>query len=153
MNITVDALHEKLHFLKEQGQEWIQHSNTMRKIKKSKRYLQKHAMFFTILGIIAFVILSPFLLISLVVMAPLVVLFCSVVALLIMSSSFVFGLLLNCSLVVFAVVASCYILYRISWFAICRIQTCCTYLESCPSRICRYFRTQETGRDTFEPFP
>lgn len=134
MNVVVTALHDKFHSLQEQVAR-LQHSDIIRKIKKVKRYIQKHAILFTVLGIIALLTLSPFLVILAVVMAPMFLL-------LVVSSSFVFVLLFNFAVVVFAGAASCYILYRITWFAIHCIQTCLSFVASCPSRIYQYFKVR-----------
>lgn len=136
MNV-VTALHEKLHSLHVQV-ERLQHSDTIRKIKKIKRFVQKHAILFTVLGIICLVALSPFLLILAVMAIPLVLVFCSFMAFLIVSSSFVFGFLFNCAVVVFFGLLSCYIIYRFIRIAIDCIQACLTYIRSCPSKIYQY---------------
>ena len=51
--------------------ERLQHSDTMGTIKKIKRFVQNHAILFTVLGIIYLVALSPFLLILAVMTIPL----------------------------------------------------------------------------------
>ena len=134
MNVVVTALHEKFHGLQEQV-ERLQHSDIVRRIKKIKRYIQKHAILFTVLGIIALLTLSPFLLILAVVMAP-------IFLLLVVSSSFVFVFLFNFTVVAFAGAACCYILYCITWFAVKWIQTCLSYIASCPSRIYQYSKSR-----------
>lgn len=144
MNMAVAASHEKLRSL--QGQvDRLRHSDAMRKIKKIKRYIQKHCICFTLLGIIALVALSPFLLILAVVMAPLFfLLLCSLMAFLVIPFSFVFGFVFNCSLVVFTVAASCYLLYRITRLTIRLIHTCLTYIHdiaSCPRIIYQYTKS------------
>lgn len=134
MNAVVNVLHDKLHSLQEQV-EWLQHSHIMKKTKKIKRYIPRHAMLFSFVGIIILLTLSPFLVVLTVLMAP-------VFLLLVVSSSFVFLFLFNVAVVVLAGAVSCYILYRITWLAINRIQTCLTYIASCPWKIRQYCKTR-----------
>lgn len=133
MNAVVNALHDKLPSLLEQV-ERLQHSHIMRKIKKIKRYIPRHAMLFAVVGIIILLTLSPFLVVLSVLMVPMFLL-------LAVSSSFVFIFLFNVTVVVFTGAASCYILYRIIWLANSRIQTCLTYIASCPWKLRQYCKT------------
>ena len=128
---------EKLHSLRVQV-EWLQHSDTMRTIKKIRRFLQNHAILFTLLGIICVVALSPFLLILAVVTIPLFFVFCPFMVFLIVSSSFVFGFLFMFAVVVFVGVASCYVIYRLIRLAIGSIQACLNHITSSSSNIYQY---------------
>lgn len=118
--------------------ECLQHSDTMRTIKKIKRFLQNHTILFKVFGIICLVALSPFLLILAVVAIPLFLVCCSFVAFLVVSSSFVFGFLFNFAVVVFVGAASCHVIYRLIRLAIGSIQACLNYMTSRPSNIYQY---------------
>ena len=107
----------------------------MRTIKKIKRYVQNHAILFTVLGMICLVPLSPFLVLLTVVTIPLFLVFCSFMAFLILSYSFVFGFLFNFTVVVFVRVTSSYRLIRL---AIGCIQARLNYITACPSSIYQY---------------
>ena len=132
MNVGT-AMHEKLHSL-HVPVKWLQYSDTMRKIKKIKRFIQNHAFLFTVLGIICLVPWSPFLLILAVMAMPFIFVFCSLMAFLTVSSSFVFGFLFNFAVVVFVGLACCYVIYRLIRIAI----DCMHYITSCPSKMYQY---------------
>lgn len=133
MNV-IAALREKLHSLLVQVIR-LQHSDTTRKIKKIKRFVQNHTILFTMLGIICLVALSPFLLILAVITTLLFLVFCSFMAFLVVSASFVFGFFFNFAVVVFVGLASCYVVYRLIRIAIDYIKVCLNYINSCPSKM------------------
>lgn len=129
--------------------ERLQLSDTMRKIKKIKRFVQNHAILFTVLGIICLVAFSLFLLILAVMAIPLMCVFCSFMAFLVVSSSIVFGFLFNFAVVVFVGVASCYVIYRLIKIAVVYIQACLNYITSCQYSNRRIYELFSQLRESF----
>lgn len=136
MNV-ITALPEKLHSLRVQVIR-LQHSDTTRKIKKIKRFVQNHTILFTMIGIICFVSLSPFLLILAIIATPLFLVFCSFMAFLVVSASFLFGFFFNFAVVVFVGSASCYVVYRLMRIAI-------DYITTCPSTMYQHSKRRIDG--------
>ena len=152
MNV-ITALREKLHSLRVQVIR-LQHSDTTRKIKKIKRFVQNHTILFTMLAIICLVALSPFLLILAIITTPLFLVFCSFMAFLVVSASFLFGFFFNFAVVVFVGLASCYVVYRLMRIAIDYIKVCLNHITMCPSTMYQHSRRRIDGlfsqlRDNF----
>lgn len=139
MDFAVRALNEKRRHLQEMVVERLQHSDLVRKVTRIMHCVQTHPVLFTLLGLVALVVLSPVLVISAILMAPLFFVLCSLMALLggifVVFLSFLSGFLFNFLLFAVTIAASCYIVYYIIQGAICRVQKLLTYIASCPSRM------------------
>ena len=138
MDFAVSALHEKQRRFQEMLKK-LQHSYIARKLNSIVYTVQKHPFLFSLLGVIALVVLSPFIVFSAILMAPLFFVLCSFTAFLagifVVFLSFLSGFLLNFLLFAVTVAASCYILYRIIRDAICCVQKFLNCIASYPSRI------------------
>lgn len=110
------------------------HCNATRKLVSIVRFVQRHPVSFTLLGVIVVNVLLPVVIIS-----PLLFVLCSLMVFLggifIVSFSFLSGFLLSFLLLAFSIAATCYLLYCVVQESVCRLPKLFIFLASCPSRI------------------
>ena len=140
----VSTLNENLRRSRDQV-ERLHYSDLGRKIQKVKLCVQNHPVAFTLLGVITFIALSPFLLFTAIILAPLFFILCSIMAfiagVLILCFSVLFGFFLNTFIFVSAMSVACCILYCVAHKAVLCIKKLLSYFSSWFSKIPESFKS------------